>query len=81
MVVVSPTTAEIGCSIGVGAGKPLNQCNFGCVIASGSVFDSRDGFLGPSYPTKTAVKIESLRDVAMATILGTKTYIKHYNPL
>jgi len=27
--------------------------NFGCMIASDTVFDSRDGFLGSSYPMKT----------------------------
>jgi len=26
--------------------------NFGCVIASDSVFDSRDGFAGSYYPMK-----------------------------
>jgi len=26
--------------------------NFGCMIASNTVFDSRGGFLGSSYPTK-----------------------------
>jgi len=27
--------------------------NFGCVIASNTLFDSRDGFTGSSYPMKT----------------------------
>jgi len=27
-------------------------CNFGCVIASGTIFDSKDGFSGSSYPMK-----------------------------
>ena len=27
--------------------------NFGCVIASDTLFDSRGGFSGPSYPMKT----------------------------
>ena len=27
--------------------------NFGCVIASGTIFDSRGGFLGSSYAMKT----------------------------
>jgi len=27
--------------------------NFGCVIASDTLFDSRGGFLGSSYPMKT----------------------------
>ena len=28
--------------------------NFGCMIASDTQFDSRGGFLGSSYPTKTS---------------------------
>ena len=28
--------------------------NFGCVIASGTIFDSRSGFSESSYPMKTA---------------------------
>ena len=43
--------------------------NFGCVIASDTLFDSRSGFSGSSYPMKTA-DFEVLRDVAMATIFG-----------
>ena len=27
--------------------------NFGCMIASGALFDSRGGFSGSSYPMKT----------------------------
>jgi len=27
--------------------------NFGCMISSDTLFDSRDGFLGSSYPMKT----------------------------
>jgi len=27
--------------------------NFGCMIASNTLFDSRGGFLGSSYPKKT----------------------------
>jgi len=27
--------------------------NFGCIIASDTQFDSRNGFLGSSYPMKT----------------------------
>ena len=45
--------------------------NFGCVITIDTLFDSRIGFSGSSYPMKTA-KIECLRVVAMATILGLK---------
>jgi len=29
--------------------------NLGCVIASGTMFDSSGGFSGSSYPMKTAV--------------------------
>jgi len=38
--------------------------NVGCVIASGTLFDSRGRFLESSYPMKTA-DFEVLRDVAM----------------
>ena len=32
----------------------LSLCyNFGCIIASDMLFDSRDGFSGSSYPLKT----------------------------
>ena len=45
--------------------------NFGCMIASDTLFDSRGGFSGSSYPMKTYVDdFEVLRDVAMATIFG-----------
>jgi len=37
------------------------------MIASDSLFDSRGGFSGSSYPVKTA-DFEALRDVAVATI-------------
>jgi len=43
--------------------------NFGCMIASDTLFDSRGGFSGSSYLMKTAY-FEVLRDVAMATIFG-----------
>ena len=43
--------------------------NFGCMIASDTLFDSRGGFSGSSYPMKTA-DFEVRRDVAMATILA-----------
>jgi len=29
------------------------DCNFGCMIASDAVFDSRGGFSGSSYPMET----------------------------
>ena len=44
--------------------------NFSCMTASDTLFDSRGGFSGTSYPMKTAT-IEGLRDVAMATNFGT----------
>jgi len=40
--------------------------NFSCVIASDTLFDSRDGFSGTSYPMKTAA-ILGLSDVGMET--------------
>ena len=40
------------------------------MTASDMLFDSMGGFLGTSYPMKTA-EIEGLTDVAMATHLGT----------
>jgi len=48
----------------------LNPYNFGCMAASDSHFDSRDAFLGLSYPMRNS-RDESLRDVAMATNFGT----------
>jgi len=48
--------------------------NFGCMIATDTLFDSRCGFSGSSYPMKTA-EIECLRIVAMATNVGTKIVI------
>jgi len=43
--------------------------DFGCMIASDTLFDSRDGFSGSSYLMKTA-NFEVLRDVAIATVFG-----------
>ena len=40
-----------------------------CMIASDTLFDSKGGFSGSSYPMKTA-DFEVLRDVAMAIIFG-----------
>jgi len=48
--------------------------NFGCMIASDTMFDSRGGFSASSYPMKTADS-ECLRVVAMATIFRTKIAI------
>jgi len=39
------------------------------MIANDTLFDSRGGFSGSSYPMKTA-NFEVLRHVAMATIFG-----------
>jgi len=61
MVEVLPPMAEIGCSLGAwdGAGKPLNRYNFGCMIASDSMFDSRGGF--PRRPIQqTFLRLELL---------------------
>ena len=49
--------------------------NFGCMIASDTLFDSRGGFAGRSYPIKTLAEIECLRVVAVATNFGTKIAI------
>jgi len=38
--------------------------NFGCMVASDTLFDSRGGFLGSSYPMKI-YNLEVLRDVAI----------------
>jgi len=47
--------------------------NFGCVIASGTIFDSRGGFSGTSCPMKTSIAIfKCLRVVAMASNFGRK---------
>jgi len=43
--------------------------NFGCLIASDTLFDSMGGFSGSRYLMKTA-DFEVLRYVAMATIFG-----------
>jgi len=48
--------------------------NFGCMITSDTLFDSRGGFSGSSYPMKTS-EIECLRVVAMATNFGTNIAI------
>ena len=48
--------------------------SFCCMIGSGTLFHSRGGFLGSSYPMKTA-EIERLRVVAMATNFGTNIAI------
>ena len=48
--------------------------HFGCMIGSDTLFDSRGGFSGSSYPMKTA-EIECQRVVAMATNFGTKIAI------
>ena len=41
--------------------------NFGCMIASNTLFDSKGGFSGSSYPMKTA-NFQVPRHVAMATM-------------
>jgi len=48
--------------------------NFGCMIASNTLFHSRGEFLGSSHPVKTADS-EVLSDVAMATNFGSKIAI------
>ena len=54
--------------------------NFGRVIASGTIFDSRGGFSESSYLMKTA-DFEVLGDVAMATILALYIWGAHWRHL
>ena len=54
---------------------PSMGYNFGCMIASDMLFDSRGGFYGSSYPTKDIAEVKRLRVVAMATNFGTKIAI------
>ena len=37
--------------------------NFGCMIGSDSLFDSRGGFLGSSYPMKTQARLSIQRSL------------------
>jgi len=73
--VVGRQTADIAdtCTLGTLPRQPLFWLsmgyNFGCMIASDTLIDSRGGFLGSSYPMKT-VDFEIRRDVAMATTMA-----------
>ena len=49
--------------------------NFGCMIASDTLFDSRGGFSGVKLSDEDIAEIECLRVVAMATNFGTKIAI------
>jgi len=57
--VVGRQNADIANSLHVGAIAMVTTCwlsmgyNFGCMIASDTLFDSRGGFSGSSYPMKT----------------------------
>jgi len=51
--------------------------NFGCVIASDTLFDSRGGFLGVKLSGKDIAYFEVLSDVAMATIFWLSVYGVH----
>jgi len=57
--VVGPQNADIANSLHVGAVTMVTTFwllmgyNFGCMIASDALFDSRGGFSGSSYPMKT----------------------------
>ena len=51
--------------------------NFGCIIASYTLFDSRGGFSGSSYPMDIA-DFEVLRDVGMATIFWLSIWGAHW---
>jgi len=46
--------------------------NFGCMIASDTLFDSRGGFSGVKLSDEDIAEIECLKVVAMATNFGTK---------
>jgi len=52
----------------------MGMYNFGCMIASDTLFDSRGGFSGSSYPIDKAETV-CLRVVAIATNFGTKIAI------
>ena len=55
--------------------------NFGCVMASDTLFNSMGGFSVSSYPMKTA-DFEVIRDIAMATIfLAFYVYGAHWRHL
>jgi len=49
--------------------------NFGCVIASDTLFDSRGGFSGVKLSDEDIADFEVLRNVATATNFGTKIAI------
>jgi len=49
--------------------------NFGCVIASSTIFDSRSVFSGVKISDEDIADFEVLRDLAMATNFWTKTAI------
>jgi len=48
--------------------------NFGCMIGSNMLFDSRGGISGSSYPMKTS-RDQVSKVIAMATNFGTKIAI------
>jgi len=45
--------------------------NFGCVVASDTLFDSRGWGFGDKLSDEHRADILALRDVAMATVFGT----------
>ena len=49
--------------------------NFGCMLASDTLFDSRGWVFGDKLSNEDRAEIEGLRDVAMATNYGTKIAI------
>jgi len=51
--------------------------NFGCMIASDMLFDSRGGFFGVKLSDEDIAEIECLRVVAMATIFWLSIYGVH----
>ena len=51
--------------------------NFGCIMASDKLFDSRGGFSGVKLSDEDRADFEVLRDVAMATIFWLSIYGVH----
>jgi len=45
-------------------------CNFGCMIASDTLFNSTGGFSGVKLSDEHIADLEVLRDIAMVTVFG-----------
>jgi len=59
----------------------LTGYNFGCVIASDTLFDSRGWVFGVKLSDEDIADFEVLRDVAMATILAFYIWGAHWRHL